>query len=118
MADKETVKFDPVEAAKMKAPSTLFEKKKPEEKPAPPPAKVELVRPPASDAEVEAVLGKRKRYRVKDDVAVHVNGCLTNLMKGEVVSCSGGNRVASRGEDRSCRWTSQSVSASGTTLAT
>jgi hypothetical protein len=86
MADKETVKFDPVEAAKMKAPSTLFEKKKPEEKPAPPPAKVELVRPPASDAEVEAVLGKRKRYRVKDDVAVHVNGCLTNLMKGQVVS--------------------------------
>lgn len=82
-------KADPVEAAKLKPPGQEVFKPRQrldESKPEPPAPKVEAGPPPPTKAEVEAILGKRKRYRVGSDVAVHVNGCLTNLMKGQILS--------------------------------
>lgn len=87
--DKQSAKADPVEAAKLPAPGQENFRPRPKAEappPAPEPPKLVAVKPPPTEAEVEAVLGKRKRYRVKDDIAVHVNGCLTNLMKGQVLS--------------------------------
>lgn len=82
-------KIDPVEAAKLKRPGeeNFKPRQKLEELAASlPPPKLAAVRTPPTQAELDAVLGKRKRYRVKDDIMVHVNGCLTTLMKGQVLS--------------------------------
>lgn len=72
-----TTTTDPLEASKLQ---------KPEE----PPAKVvskpaEPVPPPEAAAPPEEPPKRAPRYRVKREVPVHINGCLTHLMAGQVV---------------------------------